>query len=176
MLFVLEVCCVFFSVYHMWRGTVIHDKRFTVMVLVWCFCNKYFVVYYVLCDVFCRIFFHLFFACSNPFFVIFHFEIIWFLIVIFVLVVFLFLLPGSLLAVFLDMSGFVTVIPFWYVFTIFMPELFSFVTVFTASCASTLLLGFYVEGFLIFSRSSWFWFFIHLVKFLQKLVTNPLNI
>ena len=130
----------------MWHGTGIRDNYFPVMLLVWCFRNKYFVVAYVFYDVVCR-FFRLFLLVSIFFFVVVHFAIIAFLLVVFVLVVLWFFFPNSLPEVFLYIYGFVAVMTFWYVFTFFMPELFSLVPVYPARCAGTLILGFYVERF-----------------------------
>ena len=144
---ILEVCHFFFKVYYMWRGTGIRDKCFAAMMLVWRFCDKYFVVYYVLCDVVCRLFFRLFLHVAILFFVIVHFEIIVFLLVIFVFVVLLFFLSDYLPTVFIDMSRFVAAMSFWYIPTFFMPAVFFLVTVFPAWCAGTLVLGFYVDGF-----------------------------
>ena len=78
-----------------------------------------------------------------------HFEIIAFLLVVLVLSVILFFFLDSLPIVFIDISGFVAVIIFWYVCTLFMLALFSRVPVFLISRFGTLVLGFYVEGFFI---------------------------
>ena len=75
--------------------------------------------------------------------------------------------------VFLDMSRFVAVMKFWYVFTLFIPALFSFVPVFSASLSGTFLLLFYVMGFSSFLEG--FWSFMHSVKFHRNFVTDPLN-
>ena len=78
-----------------------------------------------------------------------HFSIIAFLLAIFFLVVLFFFFPDSLPEVFLDMSGFVAVMEFWYACTLFMTSVFYFVPVFTASGADNLVLVFHREGFFI---------------------------
>ena len=114
-------------------------------------------------------------SCRIILFVIFDFWIIAFIIVIFVLVVPLFFSLDYLLTVFIDLSGFVVVMKYWFVCTCFTPALFSLVPMFTASCASTLVLLLYVKGFVIFSWIYWYWLFVHLVKFHLNIVTDPLN-
>ena len=54
---VLEICHVFFKVYHVWIGTGICNTFLAVIVLVWHFRHKQFVIYYIFCDVVCRLFF-----------------------------------------------------------------------------------------------------------------------
>ena len=49
------------------------------------------------------------------------------------------------------------------------------VPVFTASGAGSLLVLLYVEGFFIFHRNYWSWFFVHFVKFHLNIVTDCLN-
>ena len=151
---VLEVRHGFFQVYYMWCDTRIHDKCFAFMLLAWCFINKYFIVDYVFCDVVCILFSRLFLLVAILFFLIVQISIIAFILVIFVLVVLWFFFPDSLPTVFIYMSSFVAVMKFCYVCNLFMPELFSFVTVFPTSRAGTLILEFYVEGFFIFSWKS----------------------
>ena len=70
--------------------------------------------------------------------------------IIFVLVVPWFFFHDFLATFFLEMSGLVTVATFWYVCTFFMPEVIWLVSIFPASCAGTLVLGFYVKDFFIF--------------------------
>ena len=172
---VVEVLHVFFWVYHMWGGIGIHNECFTVMLLVWCFHDKEFIVDYVFCDVVCIFFFRLLPLLATIFFLIFHFAIISFILVILFLVVIQCLFPEYLPTVFLDIFGYFKVMAFWYVFNFFMVGVFSLVTVSSASCTGTLVLIFYIKGLFIFSWSSWFWLFVHSVKFHQKIVTNPLN-
>ena len=62
-----------------------------------------------------------------------------------------------------------------YVCNLFMPAVFFLVLVYPAIHAGTLVLDFYIDGFFIFFWSSWSWLFVHLVKFHQNIVTNPLN-
>ena len=83
-----------------------------------------------------------------------HFTIVAFLLVIFLLVdIFLFFLD-YLPTVFLYMYGFVVAMKLWCVCTFFIPTVF-LVPVFPVSCAGTLVLVFNVEGFFVFSWSSW---------------------
>ena len=138
------------------------------MLLVWCFCNKYIILDSVFCDSFSRYLFCLFLIVAIFFLMIVH-VMISFIIVIFILVVLCFLFFDYLPTLFLDMSGFVTAMKFWYICPLFMIELFFFVTIFPAGFSGTLVLGFYVKDFLIFYLSFWSWLFIHLVKFHQKL-------
>ena len=73
------------------------------------------------------------------FFVIVNFVMISFILVISVLV---FFFSDTLPIIFIDMPGFVDVMKFWYVCTLYMPEVFYFVAVFHASCEITLVLVF----------------------------------
>ena len=145
------------------------------MFLVWCFRHKKFIVDYVFCDVFCILFFRLFLLVVILFFVIVHFVIIAFLLFILVLVDICFFFPEYLPTIFLDISRFVAVFTFWYVRTFFIPVVFFLVTIFPESRAGTLVLGFYIEVFSIFYWSSWSWLFVHLVKKIWNVVTDPLN-
>ena len=61
-----------------------------------------------------------------------------------IIVILCLLFYDSFPKVFLDMSRFVAVMTFWYVF---MPKVFSFLHVFTASCAGTFVLGVSILGF-----------------------------
>ena len=79
-----------------------------------------------------------------------HFAMISFPLVMFILVVILLFSPGFFLAVFLDMSVFVAVMIFWYVYTFFMLSVFYFVTISPTACAGDLVLVFYVEEFFVF--------------------------
>ena len=159
---ILEVHYIF-RLYHVWHGTGIWNKFFSVMVLIWCFRDKKFIVDYVFCEIFCSLFFWLFPLVEILFFAIFHISIIAFLFIVFILVVPWFLFLDSPTTVFLGMSGFFTVMTFWYVFTFSMPALFLLVHVPPTSRAGNLVLVFYIEGFFIFSWSSWSWLFVHLV-------------
>ena len=83
--------------------------------------------------------------------------------------------PDSLPTVFLEMSRFFTVMKSWYLHTFFVTEVLSLVSVSPASCAGTLVLVFYVEGFLIFSWISWYWLFVRSVKIYQNIIMDTLN-
>ena len=122
---ILEVCHIFFRVYHMWHGNGICHNIFFVMLLVWCLHNKQFVVDYVFCDVVCIFFFLLFLLVKIILLVIFNFGIIEFPLVIFFLVFPIFSFLDYLLTVFLDLSGFIAVIKFCFLCNFFMPEVFS---------------------------------------------------
>ena len=159
----------------MWCGTGIRDKDFAIMLLVWCFWNKYFIVDYVFSDIICRFLSRFLIIMEILFFAIIPFSIITFLLFIFVLVVLWFLFPDYFLTVFLEMYRFVVVITFLYVCTFFMLEVFSFVPIFHGSCAGNFVLGFYVKEFFIFSWGFCLWSFVHSVKCFWKFVTNPLN-
>ena len=145
--------------------TRIRDKCFAVMLLFWCFHDKYFFVNYAFCDMICRFFFGFFLPVKILYFVIVNFEIIFFLLVISGIVVPWFFFPDSLPTVFLDMSRFVAVMKFWYVCTLFMSAVFYHFPVYPSSRAGTLVLGFYVERFSysleIFveksRRKPWYW-------------------
>ena len=90
---VLEFHQIIFWVYHVWRGTRIHNKWFTVIVFVWCFCNNQFVVDYIFCDAVCRLSFEWFIIVAFVFLLIGNFSIIAFIIIIFVLFVTLKFVP-----------------------------------------------------------------------------------
>ena len=80
-----------------------------------------------------------------------HFVIIEHLFVVIVPVVICLLFVDYLPTAFPDMSWFFGVIKSCYVHNFLMPSVFSLVPVFPASCSVTLVLGFLVEGFSIFS-------------------------
>ena len=146
------------------------------MLLVWCFTNEYFVVDYVFYNVVYRLYFLLFLFVAILFFVIFHFAIIAFILVIFVLIVIWFFFPDSITTYFLVMFWLIAVMAFWYIHTLFMTTVLSLVPIFPTSLAGTLILIFYIEGVFIFSWTSCYWLFDHLVKIYRKIVTYPLNI
>ena len=116
---VIEVCHTFFWVYHVWCGTGIRDKYVSVVLLVWCFCNKQFFVNYIFCDVFCRLFFGLFLLVAILFFFIRNFVIISFLLGTFIPVVCWF--SSFFSSDSLSWHGQVLIIiKFWYVYTLSM--------------------------------------------------------
>ena len=140
---VLEICHILFQVYHVWRLTVRHDKCFAVIVWVWCFHNKNFIVGYIFCGFVCKFYFGLFLLVAILFFVLVQFLIISFLIIFFVLVLTWYVFLSYIFTVFLEISWFVEVLTFWYVHTFYMPEVLWLVATFPASRACTLVLGFY---------------------------------
>ena len=170
--FVIEVCHVFFWVYQMWCGTWIHDKNFFVMLLVWCFCDKQFIIYNVFYDFVFGSFSCHFFLVAILFFMIGHFAIMLFSCYICSCCSLRFLSWYSSESLSLD---------FWvccsYEVLVCLRLLYdnsiSFVPVSLVISAGTLVLVFYVEGFFSFSWSSLSWLFVHLVNFCQKLVTDP---
>ena len=90
---VFEFHQILFWGYHLWRGTDIHKKCFTVIVFVWCFYNRHFVDYYIFCEVVCRLVVALCILVVIMFVLIVIFAIIAFIIIIFVLFVFLIFVP-----------------------------------------------------------------------------------
>ena len=143
--------------------------------LFWRFCSKYFLVDCIFCDVVCRLFFHLFLLLEIFFFVIGNFKTPIFVFIIFVLLVPWVFFRDHIVAVFLEMSRFVTVMTLWYVRTFYMTSFLWLVPISNASCADTFVLVFCVKGFFIFSWRSWYWFLVHLVNLHLKLVTNPIH-
>ena len=171
---VLEVRHVLFRVYYMWRVTRIRDKCFAVMLLVLFFHDKSF-SYITSSMMLFSDYFPPFYPCSNPCIRHFSFFNNWIYSYYICSCCYFILLLDSILTVFLDMSGFLSWMTFWYVSTLFMTELFSLVPIFSTSCAGNVLLVFYVKRFFIFSWSSLSWFFVHLVKFHQNIVMDSLN-
>ena len=144
------------------------------MLLVWCFCNKYFIVDQVFSDVVCILFFRFLLIIAILFFVIIWFAIITFLLVILVLVFLCSFFPEYFPEVSLEMSRFVAVMTLWYICTYFMPALFSFVPLFPASCAGTFIFRFYIKWLFIFSWGFCFLLFVPSVKFYWKFVTKSI--
>ena len=62
---VLEACTILFWGFCVWHGTIIRDKCFSVMVLVWFFCDKPFVIDYIFCEVVCIYFLAFFFLYQS---------------------------------------------------------------------------------------------------------------
>ena len=117
---ILEVRHIFLQFYNMWRGKGICDNIFSVMLLVWCFCNKRFVIDYVLCDFVCIVFLRLFLHVEIILFVSLYFWIMAFLLVIFVLVVPIFSSFILFQPYFLTCLGLFQKLIFW----VFAPSLF----------------------------------------------------
>ena len=169
-----EVCHIFLRVYHIWRGTRIRNKCFASILFFMYFQRR---VHGGLCILWSclQILFPNFYSCINPFFRYCSFYNNWPVSCCICPCCSLLYLPwfsseNISWRVWVCCSNYNLVCSYpLYARSIF------FVLIFPASVAGTLVLGFYIEGFLKFSWSYLSRLFFHLVKFHINLVTYFLN-
>ena len=172
---VFEFHQILFWGYHLWRGTDIRKKCFTVIVFVWYFYNRHFVDYYILCEVVCRLVVALCILVVIMFVLIGIFAIIAFIIIIFVLFVFLIFVPW----LYCDSVS-------WHVRVCHSNKILAHLHLLNArttlncdpisrkSCRYPCI-GILCKGCFIFSWHFCYLLFIHSFSFQQKLVTNNIN-
>ena len=151
-----------------WYVFQCHDSWLT-------FFNKQFVVDYVFCDIIFLLFYGIFLLIAILSLVIVHFEIIVFSLLTFVLVIYWPFFFYFLATFFLCMLCFLTVMTFLFCSNfLYARSPLNFAHISRKLCRYPCI-GILRKGIFHILWRYWYRFFVHLVKFHQKIVTYPLG-